>query len=140
MHIKQVHDFLWFYNMDANRLRNVRKLKFYNQLICIAFYNINMYLTQPVSYCPIQDCKSISDHDWNVIVKHALSCKPGHGRYSYDIPAKDATMFFDSLYKIVGAKFNGKYTSYEELNDTQKVIAILIFATSHIGFFPSKEK
>lgn len=88
MHINQVHDFLWFYNMDANRLRN--------------------------------DCKSISDHDWNVIVKHALSCKPGHGRYSYDIPAKDATMFFNSLYKIVGAKFNGKYTSYEELNDTQK--------------------
>jgi len=49
-------------------------------------------------------------------------------------------MFFDSLYKIVGAKFNGKYTSYEELNDTQKVIAILTFSTSHIGFFSFKRK
>lgn len=42
-------------------------------------------------------------------------------------------MFFDSLHKIVGAEFNGKYTSYEELNYIQKVIAILIFATSHVG-------
>ncbi|XP_004952706.2 uncharacterized protein LOC101772058 isoform X2 [Setaria italica] len=67
-----------------------------------------------------QACKNISDHDWNTIVNHALSCKPGHRHYSYHIPAKDATMFFNSLYKIVGAEFNGKYTSYEELNDTQK--------------------
>lgn len=52
MHINQVHDFLWFYNMDANRLRNVSKQKFYYQLICICspitFYNINMYLYRPI--------------------------------------------------------------------------------------------
>ncbi|RLN08032.1 calmodulin-binding protein 60 F-like isoform X1 [Panicum miliaceum] len=80
MHINQVHDFLWFYNKDADSLRKA--------------------------------CKNISDHDWNIIVKHALSCKPGHERYSYHIPAKDATMFFDSLYKIVGAEFNGTKKNY----------------------------
>jgi hypothetical protein len=47
-------------------------------------------------------------------------------------------MFFDSLYKIIGVEFNGKYTSYEELNDTQKVIAILIFSTQHIRVFIKK--
>uniref|UniRef100_A0A0A8XQ86 Calmodulin-binding protein n=1 Tax=Arundo donax TaxID=35708 RepID=A0A0A8XQ86_ARUDO len=70
--------------------------------------------------CLRKVCGNISDHDWDIIVKHALSCKPGHEHYSYDIPAMDATIFFNSLYKIVGAEFNGKYTFYEELNDTQK--------------------
>ncbi|KAL6634121.1 hypothetical protein ACP70R_026792 [Stipagrostis hirtigluma subsp. patula] len=62
-------------------------------------------------------CGNISDHDWNIIVAHALSCKPGHEIYSYSIPAMEAKIFFNSLYNIVGAEFNGKYTSYEELND-----------------------
>ncbi|CAD6250617.1 unnamed protein product [Miscanthus lutarioriparius] len=61
-------------------------------------------------------------HDWNIIVGHALSCKPGPERYSYRIPGTDTTFFFTSLYQIVGAEFSGKYTSYEELNNTQKGI------------------
>ncbi|CAN6232145.1 unnamed protein product [Urochloa humidicola] len=67
-----------------------------------------------------QACGNIPDHDWEIIVGHALSCKPGHEIYSYCIPGKDATIFFNSLYSIVGAKVNGAYTSCEEFNKTQK--------------------
>ena len=79
----------------------------------------------------LQACRNIPDHDWNIIVGHALSCKPGPERYSYCIPGMDATICFNSLYNIVGAEFNGKYISYEEFNSTQKVITTLIFITSH---------
>ncbi|KAK3154416.1 hypothetical protein QOZ80_2BG0190250 [Eleusine coracana subsp. coracana] len=65
-------------------------------------------------------CANISDHDWDVIVEHALSCKPGHECFSYHIPAMDATIFFNSLYNIVGAEFSGKYSCYEELDSAQK--------------------
>ncbi|CAL5057583.1 unnamed protein product [Urochloa decumbens] len=67
-----------------------------------------------------KDCRNIPDHDWNIIVRHALSCKPGPECYSYCIPGMKATICFNSLYNIVGAEFNGKYISYEELNSTQK--------------------
>lgn len=65
-------------------------------------------------------CGNISDHDWDILAEHALSCKPGDVLYSYCIPAMDATIFFNSLYNVIGAKFNGRYSSYEELNVTQK--------------------
>lgn len=71
----------------------------------------------------VQACRNIPDHAWNIIVGHALSCKPGPEHYSYRIPGTDTTIFFSSLYKIIGAEFNGKYASYEELNITQKVCA-----------------
>jgi len=77
----------------------------------------------------VQACQNIPDHDWNIIVGHALSCKPGPERYSYRIPGTDTTIFFTSLYQIVGAEFSGKYTSQEELNNAQKVITTLIFIT-----------
>lgn len=77
----------------------------------------------------VQACRSIPDHDWNIIVGHALRCKPGPERYSYHIPGMDTTILFNSLYKIIGAKFNGKYASYEELNGTEKVITTWIFIT-----------
>ncbi|KAJ1279653.1 hypothetical protein BS78_04G170600 [Paspalum vaginatum] len=88
MGIHLVGDFLWFYNKDANSLR--------------------------------QACRHIPDHDWKIIVEHALSCKLGPERYSYRIPGMEATIFFNSLYNIVGAEFNGKYTSYDKLDSTQK--------------------
>lgn len=65
-------------------------------------------------------CGNIPDNDWNIIVEHALNCKPGHEHYSYCIPATDVIVFINSLYNIVGATINGIYTSYEELNDTHK--------------------
>ncbi|OEL29822.1 Calmodulin-binding protein 60 F [Dichanthelium oligosanthes] len=67
-----------------------------------------------------QACGNITDHDWDIIVRHALSCKPGHELYSHCIPGTGATILFNSLYSIVGAEFNGVYTSCEEFNNTQK--------------------
>lgn len=69
----------------------------------------------------VQACRTIPDHAWNIIVGHALSCKPGPESYSYRIPGTGTAIFFSSLYKIVGAEFNGNCVSYEELNITQKV-------------------
>ncbi|XP_062223000.1 calmodulin-binding protein 60 B-like isoform X2 [Phragmites australis] len=65
-------------------------------------------------------CGNVSDHDWDIIVGHALNCKPEDVLYSYCIPEMGATIFFNSLYTIVGAEFNGIFTSYEELYGTQK--------------------
>lgn len=62
----------------------------------------------------------IPDHDWNVIVGHALNCKRGRVQYSYYIQERDVTILFNSLYSIIGAKFRGIYTSCEKLNKTQK--------------------
>ncbi|KXG30476.1 calmodulin-binding protein 60 A [Sorghum bicolor] len=90
---------------------------------------MNINLVKDFLWCYNKDinnlreaCQNIPDHDWNIIVGHALSCKPGPEHYSYNIPGTDTTIFFSSLYKIVGAEFNGKYASYEELNITQKGI------------------
>jgi len=83
-------------------------------------------------------CRNIPDHDWNIIVGHALSCKPGPERYSYCIPGMDATICFNSLYNIVGAEFNGKYISYEELNSTQKSLVEMSKMTAYENLEVSK--
>lgn len=90
-------------------------------------------MTERVSYHSVQACGNIPDNDWNIIVEHALNCKPGHKHYSYCIPTTDVIVFINSLYNIVGAKINGIYTSYEELNDTHKVITILFCSVFHIS-------
>ncbi|PAN06604.1 hypothetical protein PAHAL_1G275600 [Panicum hallii] len=107
-------------NMDINIVQDF-----------LRFYNKDMNSLR-------EACRNIPDHDWNIIVGHALSCKPGPERYSYCIPGMDAKICFNSLYSIVGAEFDGKYISYEELSSTQKSLVEMSKMTAYENLKVSK--
>uniref|UniRef100_A0A804ULH7 Calmodulin-binding protein 60 G n=1 Tax=Zea mays TaxID=4577 RepID=A0A804ULH7_MAIZE len=57
---------------------------------------------------------------WKSIVEHAMTCRVGDSLYLYEAQDKDAGLFFDELYQLVGAKFGDCYKPIDQLNEIEK--------------------
>ncbi|CAL4891792.1 unnamed protein product [Urochloa decumbens] len=57
---------------------------------------------------------------WKSIIDHAMTCKFGDSLYLYEVKEKDAGLFFDEIYQIVGVKFGGCYKPIDHLNQIEK--------------------
>lgn len=67
----------------------------------------------------------ISNRTWNVIVGHAMNYVNDDNIYAYHRIEHDVSLYFDSIYKVVGATFNGQLCSLDELNPSQKVCILI---------------
>ncbi|KAM7252435.1 hypothetical protein ACFE04_024318 [Oxalis oulophora] len=66
----------------------------------------------------------ISNRIWEQIVMHASQCVPDDKLYSYTISGHGVGLLFNSVYKLVGATFDGQnYQLLSELMLPQKVLA-----------------
>ncbi|XP_066360247.1 calmodulin-binding protein 60 B-like isoform X2 [Miscanthus floridulus] len=57
---------------------------------------------------------------WKSIIEHAMTCKVGDSLYLYEVQDKDAGLFFDEIYQLVGAKFGDCYKPIDQLNEIEK--------------------
>lgn len=67
----------------------------------------------------------ISNRTWNVIIEHAIKYVNDNNFYAYHRIEHDVSIYFNSIYKVVGATFSGRFCSLDELSPSQKV-SILI--------------
>ncbi|KAF3454576.1 hypothetical protein FNV43_RR05024 [Rhamnella rubrinervis] len=65
----------------------------------------------------------ISDKNWNTIIRHAMDCDVNDNKlYTYHGAGQEVGLLFNSIYKVVGAIFNDRYCSLEELSPSQKIL------------------
>ncbi|WOL03279.1 calmodulin-binding protein 60 A-like [Canna indica] len=59
-----------------------------------------------------------SNRTWQAIVQNAMECLPVplSQFYSYDVVGQSVTLFFNSVFELLGAKVNGHYHSISNLN------------------------
>ncbi|KAG5244736.1 calmodulin-binding protein [Salix suchowensis] len=91
--VKSVQDFLQLYMIDPTKLRNVIG-------------------------------SGISNKIWNAIIEHATTCAVDDSKfYSYFDAGQSIGLLFDSIYKVVGAMFDGyNYEPLHTLTPPQKVL------------------
>ncbi|KAJ6414076.1 hypothetical protein OIU84_006818 [Salix udensis] len=91
--VKSVQDFLRLYMIDPTTLRNVIG-------------------------------SGISNKIWNAIIEHATTCAVDDSKfYSYFDAGRSIGLLFDSIYKVVGAMFDGyNYEPLHSLTPPQKVL------------------
>ncbi|CAK7340577.1 unnamed protein product [Dovyalis caffra] len=91
--VNSVQDFLQFYMINPSTLRNV--------LGC-----------------------GITNKIWDTIIEHAVTCVVDHSKfYSYLDAGQSISLLFDSVYKVVGAMFDGpKYEPLHNLSPPQKAL------------------
>lgn len=65
--------------------------------------------------------RRIPDKTWEAIITNARECFPGDQLYSYDV-GQNITLIFNSVYLLLGAKFNGQYQAIKNYNSTKKVL------------------
>lgn len=53
---------------------------------------------------------------WKTIVGHAKMCDPGKELYSFFVEGNNVMLFFDTVYRIVGATLGDHYTPFSELD------------------------
>ena len=65
----------------------------------------------------------ISNRIWNAIIEHATTCVVDDSKfYSYFDAGQSIGLLFDSIYKVVGAMFDGyNYEPLHNLTPPQKV-------------------
>ncbi|RCV18862.1 hypothetical protein SETIT_3G337400v2 [Setaria italica] len=61
---------------------------------------------------------------WTTIVEHAKKCDPGRELYSFLVEGYSVLLFFNSVYQIVGAKFDDNYSPFDDLENARKDLAI----------------
>lgn len=71
---------------------------------------------------------------WKSIVEHAMTCKVGDSLYLHDFQDKDAGLFFDEVYQLVGVKFGDSYKPIGKLNEIEKVRSSHWLQTKRISF------
>ncbi|XP_024968399.1 calmodulin-binding protein 60 D-like isoform X3 [Cynara cardunculus var. scolymus] len=79
---------------------------------------LQMYVTNESSLRKILG--GSSNKTWDTIIKHAKACVLDDKLYMYSCGAEGIRLLFDSIFKIVGATFDGQnYLSLEELDGFQ---------------------
>lgn len=58
---------------------------------------------------------------WKSIIDHAMTCRVGDSLYLYEVQDRNAGLFFDEIYQLVGAKFGDCYKPIDQLNEIEKV-------------------
>lgn len=79
---------------------------------------------------------AISDRNWNTIIGHAMECDVNDNElYAYQRPGQDVSLLFNSILKLVGAIFNDRHCSLEELDPSQKVCIRILdcFCVTHLN-------
>jgi len=74
---------------------------------------------------------------WKSIIEHAMTCKVGDSLYLYEVQGKDAGLFFDEIYQLVGAKFGDCYKPIDQLNEIEKVRSPHLLQTRRIPLYYS---
>lgn len=77
-------------------------------------------------------------NSWDKMVGHARECclRDQHELKAYQNEEENATLFFNGVHQIVGAKFGGDYVIYENFDPAQKVHAELnIFLAAYDPMF-----
>jgi hypothetical protein len=54
-------------------------------------------------------------------VEHAKKCDPGRELYSFLVEGHGVLLFFNSVFQIVGAKFDDNYSPFDDLENPTKV-------------------
>uniref|UniRef100_A0A2P2M0G5 Calmodulin-binding protein 60-C n=3 Tax=Rhizophora mucronata TaxID=61149 RepID=A0A2P2M0G5_RHIMU len=84
---------------------------------------LQLYAIEPSRLCSILG-NDISKKNWDTIMEHANTCVLDDGQlYAYNEAGQGATLFFNSIYKVVGARFDGQnYEPLEKLTPPQKAL------------------
>ncbi|WVZ90642.1 hypothetical protein U9M48_036926 [Paspalum notatum var. saurae] len=79
---------------------------------------------------------------WKSIIEHAMTCKFGDNLYHYQVKDKDASLFFDEIYQLVGVKFGECYKPIDQLDQMEKnvVDSLKQVAYQNIDSFQSDYK
>ncbi|XP_017699644.2 calmodulin-binding protein 60 D-like isoform X2 [Phoenix dactylifera] len=64
--------------------------------------------------------KQIPNKKWQGILSHAQKCPVGNELYSYSVSGKNFVLIFNSIYQLLGAKFDGHYHSMGDLTASQQ--------------------
>ncbi|XP_062202264.1 calmodulin-binding protein 60 E-like isoform X2 [Phragmites australis] len=68
----------------------------------------------------IQIFSKMPQSTWKSIIGHAMTCKLGDGLYLYEVKNKDAVIFFDAIYNLVGVKSGDCYMPIDQLDQVEK--------------------
>ncbi|KAG1365271.1 putative Calmodulin-binding protein 60 D [Cocos nucifera] len=60
--------------------------------------------------------KEIPNKKWQGILTHAQRCPVGNELYSYGVSGQNVVLIFNSIYQLIGAKFDGRYYSMGDIN------------------------
>lgn len=129
--IETVKDFLRLYMRDTSTLRNVRErhhpcLNDKSSSVAYAIFSSILFVL--LRKC-LQIIGGISERNWNTIIRHAMDCVVDDNKlYAYHQAGQGVSLFLNSIYKVVGAMFDGHYCTVEELTPSQKVC-------THFGLF-----
>jgi hypothetical protein len=66
-----------------------------------------------------------------------VTCKVGDSLYLYEVQDKDAGLFFDEIYQLVGAKFGDCYKLIDQLNEIEKVRSPHLLQTRRVSLYYS---
>nr|XP_010931710.1 calmodulin-binding protein 60 D isoform X2 [Elaeis guineensis] len=64
--------------------------------------------------------KEIPNKKWQGILAHAQRCPVGKELYSYSVSGQNVVLIFNSIYELIGAKFDGQYYSMHDLTSFQQ--------------------
>ncbi|KAG1365270.1 calmodulin-binding protein 60 D-like [Cocos nucifera] len=65
--------------------------------------------------------KEIPNKKWQGILTHAQRCPVGNELYSYSVSGQNVVLIFNSIYELIGAKFDGQYYFMGDLNAFQQM-------------------
>ncbi|PIA61179.1 hypothetical protein AQUCO_00300600v1 [Aquilegia coerulea] len=82
---------------------------------------LRMLVTDP-SYLRSILGSGMSNKKWEAVTKHATTCILDNKHYKYFITEREVDLIFDSVYKLVGAIFDGQYKSLENLTSCQMTL------------------
>ncbi|KAJ4771592.1 hypothetical protein LUZ62_055849 [Rhynchospora pubera] len=94
-------------------------LKEKNGIITIKDF-LQLYHKNPKKLRKILKIKSEFDESWKSMFAHAKKCDTGSNLYSYQ--KKNTLLFFNCVYEVVGAAFGNKYTPFDKLKDSKKIL------------------
>lgn len=105
------------------RLKKIGKIGAYNQALSDNGINsvqefLRAYMKDEQKLLKIFN--KMPQSTWKSIIEHAMTCKVGDSLYLYKVQDKDAGLFFDEIYQLVGAKFGDCYKPIDQLNEIEK--------------------
>lgn len=118
--INTVQDFLKSLVIDRDWLRGVSSRRRRRRLLLLLLPSANSRSVGPRH--PQVLGNGMSNKIWEAAVEHALECCPDGKLYSYYVSDCGVMLVFDSIFRLVGAKFNGgDYQDLGGLDAPQRV-------------------
>ncbi|PON89522.1 Calmodulin-binding protein [Trema orientale] len=117
-HPPQLHDEIW-------RLEKIAKDgAFHKKLASYGIETVKEFLQMYTrDYSLLSNIlNGISKRTWNVIVQHAMNYVNDNKFYAYHRVEHDVSIHFNSICKVVGATFSGRFCTPEELTPSQKAL------------------